>query len=637
MNKKKIISGTMAFTIVVGSIIPGTGVYAKTASEKEEVVYIMTEASGQVDSVNVVNIFGKGDITDYGNYSSVKMLTSTEPISQDGDTITFSSEADRIYYQGTLEDAKIPWNIDISYTLDGKKISPEDLAGRSGALEIRIKITENTACKNDYYDSYALQAAVTLDTDLCKNIKAEGATQANVGSDKQLSYTILPGKGLDATISADVTDFEMDAITINGIKLDLNLDIDDAELMDKVSEIMDASKRINDGSKAVNDGVLKLSDGGRDLSEGADSLYSATGSLDDGITSLQKGVTTLQSGLNTLNSKSADLKNGSTQVKDALLKIQSGLAGVSMSTDQLAKLTGSSSAIKEGIDNLHRGAVELQAGLSYQAYKAAMQQNSLNIDDLQKNNAATIEALKKQIDSTADENQKESLQQVVKLLQANNYAIDGTQGYFTQVSAGADSLVNGLAELNTNYQTFHAEIVKLAGSLSEMATNMATLKSGIDTLVTNYSSLDSGISEYTSGVATIVAGYSNLVNGTNSLASGSKELLEGTGNLKDATASLKDGIDVLSDGTNELHDGTDEFYNKTSDMDSQVEDSIDDMLASISGEETEVISFVSDKNTNVSSVQFVIKTAAIEISQDEAVIETETEKTSFWEKLKNLF
>ena len=41
---------------------------------------------------------------------------------------------------------------------------------------------------------------------------------ANVGSNKQISYTILPGKGLDAEVTADVKDFEMDAVTINGVK-----------------------------------------------------------------------------------------------------------------------------------------------------------------------------------------------------------------------------------------------------------------------------------------------------------------------------------------------------------------------------------------------------------------------------------
>lgn len=55
---------------------------------------------------------------------------------------------------------------------------------------------------------------------------AEEATIANVGKNEQLTYTILPGKGADLSIQADVEDFEMDAIAIKGIQLNLGLDFD---------------------------------------------------------------------------------------------------------------------------------------------------------------------------------------------------------------------------------------------------------------------------------------------------------------------------------------------------------------------------------------------------------------------------
>ena len=57
----------------------------------------------------------------------------------------------------------------------------------------------------------------------------------------------------------------------------------------------------------------------------------------------------------------------------------------------------------------------------------------------------------------------------------------------------------------------------------------------------------------------------------------------------------------------------------------------------MSGSDEKIVSFVSDKNTNVDSVQFVIKTAAV---KKEEVVEEEPEKEapkSFLEKLKDLF
>lgn len=61
------------------------------------------------------------------------------------------------------------------------------------------------------------------------------------------------------------------------------------------------------------------------------------------------------------------------------------------------------------------------------------------------------------------------------------------------------------------------------------------------------------------------------------------------------------------------------------------------MLESLSGGNTTVQSFVSSKNTDVSSVQFVIKTEAIEIAEPEKAAPEPPEKLNFWQKLLRLF
>lgn len=122
MNKNRVLAGTLAVTIVTVSVgMSGVNVYAANSNEsqKEEVIYINTDASGDVESVNAVNIFGKGSVTDYGDYSSVKMLNSTEPITLTGDKVTFTTKKDKVYYQGTMNDIEIPWNIKFTYKLDG--------------------------------------------------------------------------------------------------------------------------------------------------------------------------------------------------------------------------------------------------------------------------------------------------------------------------------------------------------------------------------------------------------------------------------------------------------------------------------------------------------------------------------------
>lgn len=125
--------------------------------------------------------------------------------------------------------------------------------------------------------------------------------------------------------------------------------------------------------------------------------------------------------------------------------------------------------------------------------------------------------------------------------------------------------------------------------------------------------------------------------GISELAQGSQQLLNGTGNLSSGTSELYSGVVSLCDGTDALADGNGALYDNTKDMDDQIQEQIDSILDSLGGNEGEPESFVSDKNTDVKSVQFVIKTDAIEKPDTDDTQETETETLTFWQKLINLF
>ena len=654
---KRVLPITLASLLVLNSAISAFAADTSgvAPSEKEEVIYITLDASGTLKNTYVVNSFSGGSITDYGNYASVKMLNTSDPIEQNGDTITFSTSASKAYYQGELTDAEIPWNISLRYYLDGVEYSAAEIAGKSGELEIRFQITENTACSDTFFDDYALQASFTLDTEQCNNISAPDATIANVGSDKQLTYTVLPGEGIDTTITADVTDFEMSAVSINGIHLNLTVEIDDTELKDKVNELIDAVEQLDDGAVELSDGSAELLDGSSELKDGASSLQSGVASLDEGVVTLQNGLTTVQSGLDTLNSQSGTLTAGSSEFKAALITIQTAVNSISVSNEDLTMLTEASGQIKQVISDLYDGAATLQANLGYAQYKALMSQNGLDIDALKDGNTQAISGLQAQIStlqSTLDqiagvsgmEEQAAQLQaqisqlsQVITLLQGNNAAIGGTETYLNEISAQIPALTQGLAELKTQYETFDATIGQLVNTLGNMTGNLSALADGINQLVASYEELDSGINDYTGGVAQIVAGYSQVMDGVSSLAEGSKELVSGSGELYDGTEGLYDGVVSLCDGTQEMADGTGEFRTETADMNDQIDEEIDSLLESIGGSMDDPVSFVSEKNTNVESVQFVIQTEAIEVEETDEVVVTQEEELSFWQKLLQLF
>ena len=612
MNKnknKKIMAALLAGTMIVTSVTPAMA--EAVPSSKEEVVYVNLTSGGSVKEMYAVNIFDDKNITDYGDYLSVELLNTTDNINQNGDEITFSSSADRVYYKGKMKSTIMPWNISIKYYVDGKEYAPEEAAGKSGKMEIYFKVSKNEAYDGSFYDAYALQASFILDTEIAKNITAADATLANVGNKKQLTYTILPGEGIDTVITADVTDFEMDAVSINGIPLNMNIQVKDEELMNKVDELLGGIEDIDNGADELNSGVNRLSDATRD------DLQPGVNQLNDGMKDLNDGVLKIQDGLDELNSKSYELTSGSAQVLSALNTINSQLNSQEQK-DSISQLVSGSAGIKDGITNLTGKLGELQAGVSYAKFMDDLAAKGLSDEVI-----SQLELSNTQIAGRLGSSNPDAAGTILK----NNQVIEGLKSginqYLTTVNTNITALYQGAQSLNTEYAKLDAGIRSLAVSVQQLA-------DGVNQLVSEYGKLDKGVNEYTEGVAKVIAGYSQIVTGTS-------DLLSGSGELRDGTAELVNSIAELYDGTSQLKDGTGEMRDETDGMDTQITDKIDEMVNGITGGNYELVSFVSEKNTNVKAVQFVIQTESVQIKEADEATPVVEEKLNFWQKVLKLF
>ena len=206
MNRNKNIvmralSVTLGAAVAAGSGAPQVLAISdqnlSSAAVKDENVYVNLNQDGSVGGMYVVNEFDMaedGAILDYGNYSAVKNLTTNEEIQMEDGKITANAPKGKFYYQGNLTDVALPWVISIRYELDGKLISAEELAGKSGALKIVLGIQDNPDSEDVFFNHYLVQASLTLDTETCTNISASGATEANVGKNRQLLYNIMRSK-----------------------------------------------------------------------------------------------------------------------------------------------------------------------------------------------------------------------------------------------------------------------------------------------------------------------------------------------------------------------------------------------------------------------------------------------------------
>ena len=128
------------------------------------------------------------------------------------------------------------------------------------------------------------------------------------------------------------------------------------------------------------------------------------------------------------------------------------------------------------------------------------------------------------------------------------------------------------------------------GSLEQMG----QLAGGLSQLSSGYSQFHSGLVDYTDGVQELDKNYRKLSSGVSDLA---------------------DGTSQLSGGANELSDGVAELARATSDLPTQMRERMDEMMADYDFPEFKPVSFVDERNQNVTAVQFVLMTDAIEVPE----------------------
>lgn len=591
---KTFLAVALTVSVAAASVCSSAYAAAKADVTKQEVVYANLEADGAVSEIYVVNIFsvsGNAVIEDYGDYSQVRNMTTTDEIRYEDGKVTISPSKEKLYYEGTLENAKLPWDIDIRYFLDDEEQEPKELAGKDGALRIELSVKENTACDSAFYDYYALKISLTLHTDRCKNIDADGATQANVGKDRQLTYTVLPGKGTDLVVCADVTDFEMDGISINGVQLNMNIDVDtrSGEISDQITELQDAVSELDSGAKELKDGSL-------DLRAGTEELYDGAGELVSGSNSLMSGAGSLTAGANSLVSGAEQVKNGAQEVA----------AGANSLSGGLSELSGQSAALNSGAESVFNSLIaQTEAGIA--DVRGLLGNFGVSFDALTISNYGTV------------------LQGMTDTIGAYQAQIDGALA-MQGSSMTSQTMIGQLASAKTSldsYAAFYQGLQAYTAGVDEAGAGAAQLATGAQ-------SLAEGTAELYEGAAALNQGAGAVSGGIKSLSDGSRQLYNGT-------EELKNGAEKLADGTGELADGTGEFAEKTDDLDTKLEEKVDETISELFGSDFEPVSFVSERNKNIESVQFVIKTEAIAVEEAEIEEEPEQEETGFFNKLLNLF
>ena len=299
---------------------------SKAADEevgKEETVYVVADNSGKAKDVIVSdwlkNPDGNETIEDVSDLKDIKNVKGKEKFEEKDGKITWKAKGKDIYYQGKT-DKELPVKQTISYYLDGEKMDPDEIAGKSGKVTIRFDYKNNQKTtttvdgkKYSVYVPFTIMTGMILD-DSFTNVEVKNGKVISDGDKNMVVGVAMPGlkDSLKVTssdfsedidipeyveVTADVKDFSMDmtmSVMLSGITSSDNVEdfVDLSDLDDAIDTLSDSSSQLADGTKELREGLEQLRSKVPALADGANTLNSSTESLRNGVSSLDATLNT---------------------------------------------------------------------------------------------------------------------------------------------------------------------------------------------------------------------------------------------------------------------------------------------------------------------------------------------------------
>ena len=587
---------------------------------KDETVYVKVDDAGNQKDVTVSdqlkNISSLGTIDDVSDLKDIKNVKGDETFSENNGKLVWQGDKKDICYQGTTT-KKIPVGMKVTYELDGKKVSADDLEGKSGHLKIHYEY-QNTSADSGKYTPFLMATGLLMDGEKFSNVTVDNGKVISDGDrnivigmglpqlKEQLTSVSSKVDDLDIpdsfTVEADVTDYEkVEAVTVatNEVFNEVGTDKFDSldELKDSMTELQDASNKLVSGSGELKDGL--------------DTLLSSSGTLVSGIDQLASGGNTLAGGTGSLLSGMQSAKTGSSQLAGGVKALSDGVSGMQAQvSDGVKDLSNGVSSVQAGVETIHGiaeqadkgvdlakdGAKGLCAGLETASESAGeIATAARNLCTVLGGNQQTVQVEQQQevtVDNSdiynqiaalaeqmTDENDKAAVENVLNQISATKTQTVDVQAevevenpYVTAlngIASGADALSKQLSangEIGGGAATLYGTLSSTQGATVKAAT------AGLSGALASDGSLQRGISLLQSGVGEmgtkLGAGTNELLSGIGTLQKGADSLDSGLGTLTSGASQLNSGAGTLSTGLNTLQSSTGALVSGVEQLDS---------------------------------------------------------------------
>lgn len=541
------------------------------AYTKEETIYSKLDASGKqyqtIVSSHIKNTDAQTTLKDISDLLNIENTNGYETFEKDGNTLLWNANGNDIYYKGETK-KELPVSCNIKYELDGKQISKDEIAGRSGKVKMTLEYTNNKKHivningKNEtMYTPFLVIAGTIINNETNKNITISSGKVIDDGSKTIAVGMAFPGmqeslgikeKNFELPtkieITMDTTDFELDTIA-SFITSKIIESKDDLAKLDKLDKVYEKVVTLQSASEEILNGAKTLKEGTEEYSSKKQEFNTAMKQVSTGMTSANKSYQELDNGINTLNKSSKTLGNGAKQISDGTSQVSSNLEVIATKLSEAEqgskKLEQGELQIAEGLKQISSGIKLEDSSESVKNLKTIIKQNQDTIDTLTKTNKALNAQLTNE-NASIIKPQIEANTKMIALLTANKTAQEETLKTLSKTSEQISKLEGGIKQLQTG-------ISSLQVGNKDLTTGITQLKEGTITLAGKSK-------ELTSGAKSLYKGTQDLSKGTSELSQGSSQIKQGLNTLDTSTAKLTVADDALTTGAITIKDGANTLY-----------------------------------------------------------------------------
>ena len=563
----KVISGTLLCSMV-GYTLP---VFAYT---KDETVYSKLDNEGNnyktIVSTHIENKENAELINDISDLLNIKNTSSDATYTQDGNKFVWNANKSDIYYQGETS-KELPIECKIKYELDGKEVSSNEIAGKSGKVKVTVQYTnkeERTVDINGkkvkMYVPFVVVVGTIIENENARNIEVSSGKVIDDGTKSVVVGMAMPGlqESLevskndveipsDVEITMDATNFETSSI-ISYVTPKV-LEEDDLKIFDKLDDVYSQVNTLQKSMNQIQDGANTLADGTTELANGANTLK-------DGVTTAYNGAQTISSEVakstqSLKNDKTEALDNATletikkqaaessklTETQKTQIKAQAQTSSV-LTEAQKAQITAQAKA-KAVLTETQKAQITAQAkqsavltqaqkdAITTQAKQSAVltQAQKDTITAQAKQSAVLTEKQKAAIISNAQKSYTTQLTETEKALIIATAQSTATQTAVTTALTTAQNTATQTAvttALTTAQSTATTTAMQTSTTVARQVGNQAK-KTFTNQVVSQMSTLGNGLKELTSGLSQLNEGASTLANGTTQVNEGANTLAEG--------------------------------------------------------------------------------------------------------------